>query len=229
MIRAVTLDCSNTLLRDRWDPPAFAVSCLTPHYHDFDPTHAGDRYRALMAASWADYREAHRIGVAACEAYWYELSGRWLAEIGAPAALVEPTMATARQLLRDPVAGPFSLFPDTRPALDALRGAGIRLAVISNWDYSLNRTLALFGIDGSFEFTVASMMVGFDKPQPEIFEIALDRFGLRPEEVLHVGDNPVHDVIGARNVGMEALLIDRLHENPKPPVIRALTDVVSRL
>lgn len=61
-----------------------------------------------------------------------------------------------------------------------------------------------------WDFGIFSGLEGVEKPNPKIYEIALERAGnVAPEEVLHIGDSMRKDYIPARSVGMHALLLDR--------------------
>jgi putative hydrolase of the HAD superfamily len=98
--------------------------------------------------------------------------------------------------------------PGTREALEALRDAGYRLAVISNADGRVESVLRQVGLRDPFEFVVDSALVGYEKPDPRIFEEGLRRLGLPAPETAYVGDLFPVDVVGARRVGMQALLLD---------------------
>ena len=113
--------------------------------------------------------------------------------------------------------------PRHHPDLLRALGPRYRLAVVSNFDYSptCRRILEREGIADLFETIVISDEVGWRKPKPVIFETALGRMGLRPEEALFVGDRADIDVVGARAVGMPAVWINReaarLPEDVPPP------------
>lgn len=62
--------------------------------------------------------------------------------------------------------------------------------------------------DLSPAFTVLSFEVGYVKPDPEIYGIVLSRAGLRPDQVLFVGDTPAADIEGPRQAGMRGMHID---------------------
>jgi len=81
-------------------------------------------------------------------------------------------------------------------------------AVVSNWSDSLEVLLANLDL-GPFDAILSSATVRSEKPDPRIFELALERLGVAPEEALHVGDSHGNDVVGARLVGIEAVLVDR--------------------
>ncbi len=101
------------------------------------------------------------------------------------------------------------LYPDTRPALEALHARGIRLGVISNFDSRLFDLLDGLGIARFFDPTVISTRAGAAKPDTAIFSHALARHGLAPERAVHVGDSYEMDVLGARAAGLRPVLIDR--------------------
>lgn len=98
--------------------------------------------------------------------------------------------------------------PGTLAAVDRLRAAGYRLAVVSNSDGRAEEGLAAAGLLDRFEFVVDSHLVGFEKPDPRIFAAALDRMGLAPAETVYVGDIYEVDVVGARAAGMDVILLD---------------------
>lgn len=106
-------------------------------------------------------------------------------------------------------AAAWEVYPDVVPALEALAGRGLRLAVVSNWDPRLPRLLEELRLARHFDAVVHSAAVGVEKPHPEIFRRALAALELPAERVLHVGDSRRHDLEGARAVGMRALLLDR--------------------
>ena len=105
--------------------------------------------------------------------------------------------------------GHLSLFDDTLPALDALRGR-YRLALISN---GLGREQRLkldrLGLHDYFEVCVISEEIGITKPQPGIFAHTLEALGIEAGVALHAGDNPHHDVAGARDHGMRGVWVNR--------------------
>lgn len=104
----------------------------------------------------------------------------------------------------------FRAFPDAAATLDALRGAGCALAIVSNWDVSLLAVLRQTGLAERVDVVVTSAQEGVAKPDPAIFRLALERLGgVPPEAALHVGDDPDSDLAGARAAGIPALLIDR--------------------
>ena len=103
----------------------------------------------------------------------------------------------------------FFVFPDVVPALDAMQAAGLRMAVVSNWGWHAPELLQTLELARHFEVMSISARVGYQKPHGAIFEHALDLLDARPEDAIHVGDDPEADVVGARRLGIEPVLIDR--------------------
>jgi putative hydrolase of the HAD superfamily len=103
----------------------------------------------------------------------------------------------------------FDAYPDAGPALRDLREGGLSLVAVSNWDCSLPSVLERCGLGELLDGAVSSAVAGARKPDPVIFERALELTGCGPEEALHVGDTPEEDVEGARAAGIRSLLIDR--------------------
>lgn len=95
----------------------------------------------------------------------------------------------------------FEELPGARAALEALAGAGLRLAVVSNWDVALHEHLATLELDGLVHAVVTSAEAGAPKPAAAIFQLALARLGAAPRRSVHVGDSDA-DAAGARAAGM---------------------------
>jgi HAD superfamily hydrolase (TIGR01509 family) len=115
-------------------------------------------------------------------------------------------------------------------ALARLRAAGLRLAVVSNSDGRVEQALAAAGLRDYFDVVVDSAVVGVEKPDPRIFQAALDRLGVKPDEAIYVGDLYAIDVVGARAAGMEAVLLGS-DGGPEADCRRAhsIEDVVNQL
>jgi len=103
----------------------------------------------------------------------------------------------------------FEAFADARSALPRIREKGARLVVVSNWDVSLHDVLARVGLAGLLDGVLTSAEAGARKPDPAIFEQALELAGVRPGEAVHIGDTVEEDVVGARSAGIEAVLLLR--------------------
>ena len=96
------------------------------------------------------------------------------------------------------------LYDDVRPTLERLR-ARHRLFALSNGNADLRRC----GIADLFEGHVTASAAGAAKPDPRIFAHLLREAGVGPAEVLHIGDDPLADVVGATQAGMQAIWLNR--------------------
>ena len=103
--------------------------------------------------------------------------------------------------------GVWRLEPGALELLQDLRSAGFRLGIISNFDRRLYEILKHVGVLDLFEQIVVSSQVGAEKPSPRIFEEALRRFAVEPAELLHVGDDEKADGDGARAIGIQAFIL----------------------
>jgi len=100
------------------------------------------------------------------------------------------------------------LFPDVIPTLQALKARGVRLGAVTNRGWAGPRfwqEVEDLGLRPFFETVVVSCIVGYLKPHPRIFQIALEEMGLAPHEVAMVGDSLRADVAGAKALGMVAV------------------------
>lgn len=104
---------------------------------------------------------------------------------------------------------PLELYPDAEPTLAKLRDDGYSLGLISNAPPDTGRVVEALGLRRYLGSVVISGLVGYTKPHPEIFRIAMKEIDVGPGEAVHVGDLFEADVVGARNAGIEGLLIDR--------------------
>jgi putative hydrolase of the HAD superfamily len=123
----------------------------------------------------------------------------------------------------------------SREALQELAGLGVALAIVSNADGSVEAQLRADGIcqvgDGAgvpVGAVLDSAVVGLAKPDPKIFELALDRLGVAPDAAIHVGDTPAADVDGARAAGVRPVLVDPHDDHVALDVdrVRSLGEVV---
>lgn len=121
----------------------------------------------------------------------------------------------------------FELYPDVRAALQQLKSRGFRLGLISNSHRPLETFDEHFDLSGLISVRVSSSEHGFLKPHPSIFRAALNLMHVSPEDATMVGDSFAHDVLGARAVGMRAILLARNGAPPalEVPVIASLAEL----
>jgi putative hydrolase of the HAD superfamily len=221
--RAVLFDALGTLLE--LEPPWPRLRQVLLRRHGIDV--AEDDARRAMLAEMAYYRAHHREG--SDPASLADLRRRCAevlrTELPAAGSLDDATLTEA---LLDAIR--FSPCPDAAPALAGLREAGMRIAVVSNWDCSLSDVLAEVGLGGAADAVVVSAEVGAAKPDPRIFEVALERLRRGPEEALMVGDSLETDITGARAAGIRAVLLNRpgtARTVPGAEVIESLGELAS--
>ena len=110
----------------------------------------------------------------------------------------------ARELILDPSS--YELYDDTRTALENCLALGFDNYILSNNYPELENTLEALDLARYFAGCTVSAKVGYEKPRPEIFDIALEKAG-RPQTAFMVGDNPRADIEGANNCGMVSVLV----------------------
>jgi HAD superfamily hydrolase (TIGR01509 family) len=113
--------------------------------------------------------------------------------------------------------GHFQLYDDVLPVLQTLRARGFLLGLISNTHRSLESFQSHFELEGLISAAVSSREHGFNKPHPSIFRTALRLLAVAPEEAVMVGDSYLHDIEGARMIGMRGVLLRRAARGPLAP------------
>ncbi|CAD6222756.1 unnamed protein product [Miscanthus lutarioriparius] len=96
--------------------------------------------------------------------------------------------------------------PDAGRVFEALRRAGVKTAVVSNFDTRLRPLLQALKCDRWFDAVAISAEVAAEKPNPTIFLKACELLGVKPEEAVHIGDDRRNDIWGARDAGCDAWL-----------------------
>ena len=131
--------------------------------------------------------------------------------------LVDPSedfMMVLCRCFMKPIFGRSRIYDDTLASLSDLKAMGFRMAIVSNtawgspaelWREEIKR----FSLHKYVDFDIFCRDVGWRKPSERIFEFALKKMNVSPEQCIFVGDDPRWDIIGPRNVGIEAILIDR--------------------
>lgn len=191
--RVIFFDVGNTLLFPN------RAKMLAPISSDLHPTL--DQWQALERRTKKEFDEGMQKGMVDHGFWWMfhtDLLKELREDIGIRDLLVENTQNSANW---------DQIHPGTRDALDRI-GQNFRIAVISNSDGGIERILSRCGIADCFESITDSGIVGVEKPRREIFEVALEKMKARADESLYVGDMYSVDYVGARNAGMQAVLLD---------------------
>jgi putative hydrolase of the HAD superfamily len=199
-MRAVLLDAMGTLLTFR--PPAPLLRAQLRERLGVDV--GEDAAAAAIRAEIAYYRAHLHEGV---DADALADLRRRCAEAMQPALGVDADSETLTDALLASLR--FEAYPDAAPALRALRAAGLRLVVVSNWDVSLHERLGETGLAPLVDGAVASAPFGAAKPDPAIFAAGLELAGVAASDAWHAGDQLEADVRGARAAGIRPVLVAR--------------------
>jgi FMN phosphatase YigB (HAD superfamily) len=174
------------------------------------------RWEHLYWANSVDLRDDLLAHSGETEKFWIEYSRRRLIALGASSQWAREFAAKASIHMGE-FYRPESIVPDdVRRTLPQLKKAGYILAVISNRDKPFVDVLKEHAIAEFFDFSLAGGEINAFKPEPGIFEHALQRVSLSPREAIYVGDNYYADVVGARRAGLEPVLYDPLGVFPDP-------------
>ena len=124
-------------------------------------------------------------------------------------------------------------FPgEVKPTLAALRELKLTLVVVSNANGRLRYLFDRVGLTAAFDVVLDSHEWGVEKPDPRLFQIALEQAGATAAKTIHVGDLFHIDVVGARSAGLrDAVLLDAagLYPHVDCPRIASLAELVPLL
>jgi HAD superfamily hydrolase (TIGR01662 family) len=168
----------------------------------------GVRWEHLYWASSVDLRDDLMAHSGETENFWIEYSRRRLIALGASPAWA---LANAPKVSVHMGAEyrPESIVPDeVRETLAQLKESGYIMAVLSNRDKPFVDVLESHRILEFFDFSAAGGEVNSYKPEPGLFEYALKRANITPQEAMYVGDNYFADVVGSRRAGLMPVLFD---------------------
>jgi putative hydrolase of the HAD superfamily len=213
--QAILLDALGTLIT--FDPPAPRLRAALRERQGVEVSE--EAAAAAMKAEITYYRAHLHEGRDAGSLHDLRLR---CAAVMAPALGVDIDVDTLLAALH------FRAYPDVLPALRELRARGLRLVVVSNWDFSLHERLEETGVAALVDGAVASAELGHAKPDGAIFAHALELAGAAPDSALHAGDSLDADVAGALAAGLRAVLVARDGTPAVPagvPVIRSLAEL----
>jgi len=226
MIEIVFLDAGETILHPHPSfPELFARTCRE-HGYTVSPEEVAPVLYGMVRDMGAVAAEigvsAPSTTVAGSYALWTHIYRRCLEGLGIP---VDTLPDELYKVFSD--SATYRLYPDALPAVDKLRAEGYRVGLISNFEGWLEEMLVELQAGDVFEVSIISGLVGVEKPDPRIYEIALEQAGVRPDAAVHVGDSIRLDVEPATSVGLKAVLLDRSGAHPDAgwPTIRSLDEL----
>jgi len=215
---AVFFDAGETLVHPHPTFPDLFAQVLRREGFDVSPDTIRDRIHVVFDRfkRAADTNELWTTSQERSRRFWRDVYGIFLRELDIPGGngLIDAVYAEFTDLAN------YALFEDVVPVLGRLHGAGLRLGVVSNFEEWLEQLLERLGVRDYFDVRVISGVEGLEKPDPRIFELAMERADVSPEDSVYVGDNPEFDVDPALAVGMFPVLLDRRERFPNAPGAR---------
>ena len=142
------------------------------------------------------------------DSFWENYATVRLGKMGATPEQIKAFRPKIRQYIKEKYHPKDWVPPELHQILPALRADGFKLAVLSNRRTPFEDLLKELSLFSYFDKVMAAGEIGAWKPNPKIFTPLLEKFALKPEETLYIGDNYYADVVGARNAGITPLLYD---------------------
>jgi putative hydrolase of the HAD superfamily len=225
-VQAVFFDAGGTLLH----PHPSVGEIYANVARDFGLRVAADRMERAFRIAWVECHRAEPAGQASSRtaiSWWRHVVFKTLDVLGEDVTDREAYFLELYELFARPDV--WRLYPETEEVLAELSQRGYKLGLISNWDQRLRPLLEQLDIARHFQAMTISCEVGAEKPAAEIFHRALQETSVDPNAALHVGDSFRDDVVGAKQVGIHAVLIQRdgTEEHHRVPTIRSLRELLS--
>ncbi len=209
MIRGVCFDLDGTLLRDdHMDDVLVRVAAGVAQRHGLTPADVDAVHRRAWSEQWDEIGEQWMLGRVPTDVVMGGVWRRALSHFEVDD--LEAAAREAYELQWRIETASWSLYPESLDVLAECRRRGIRTSIITNGPSDLQRAkLEAVDLMGRFDAILVSGEVGAQKPDPAIFDAAVDGMGVEASEALHIGDNQHADVGGARASGLTAVWIDR--------------------
>jgi HAD superfamily hydrolase (TIGR01509 family) len=196
-LRAVLFDWGDTLFH-----APHAADVIVDFARSSGVSVSAERARGMWDEVWAlgktseEIAKGRDLSMEAHRRVWMDLFAR-----------LEPVVPGVSRALYERVMDPHSWVPyaDTRATLEAVRGRGLKVGVVSNVPADLRPVFAKHQLDALVDSYTHSFEVGAEKPSPTIFLAAAKSLGVKPNETLMVGDHEVDR--GAERAGMRAFVL----------------------
>ncbi|XP_071534916.1 rhythmically expressed gene 2 protein isoform X1 [Panulirus ornatus] len=214
MLRLITFDVTNTILRFR-QPPAEQYAAIGQLY-GLKPDPQRLQYAFRLSFKKLE-EEAPNFGAESIG--WQNW---WLSVVlntfrGADCHAEENTLKAVGYHLLEHFsnANAYELLDGSIPLLEKLNGKTVKVGVISNFDERLEDILIRLGVRHYFDFVINSYSARVAKPDPRIFQQALRVAGsdICPSEALHIGNDLHRDYLGAKAVGWQSFLVSRDYQH----------------
>ena len=224
--KAILFDVGMTLIQPRFSDAGICAAICAQHGYSVPLARIEEEMSDFTDTLVARYREkgdlwASEEGV---REFFVQLYAEFFEALGLP----QPRELAACVYQRAQHPENWSPFPEVMGLLAELKGRGLILGVVSDWGDWLPDLLLSLGLTRHLDFVIVSAVVGATKSTSHIFQLALQRAGVRPNEALYVGDTYHTDILGARTAGLRPILLDRSGSAPTTvdcPVIGSLEEI----
>jgi len=233
LIRAVFFDWYNTLAQ--YEPPREQLQSQALQEFGINAS-PRELERGLMIADRNYFEESARSPIRERSPeeqgmIYIQYQKTLLSEVGVnvPEELILKIMDRLQQLYGGLT---FAIFDDVLSTLKELKKQNFTTGLLTNLPSGIDSICENLGVKPYLDFIVTSAEAGADKPNPAIFRLALERAGVKSTEAVHIGDQYHLDVIGARGVGINTILLDRFDFYPDVndcPRIQSLTELAEYL
>ncbi len=226
MIEIVFFDAGETILHPHPSFPELFAEIVQRRGYEVSAQQIADVQERLAPhlvdlAEETGIEHGPSLSPIASRTFWTFLYRRFLAEV----EIENDSLADELYAIFSSTSS-YRLFDDVLPALAELEASGYRLGLISNFEGWLEKILVELEVGHLFDVSVISGVEGVEKPDPRIYEIAVEKAGILPENALHVGDSPKLDIEPASSLGIKVVLLDRAGRYPDvSPRITSLEDL----
>lgn len=225
-IRAIFFDAGNTLVYPRHEVLVEDLKSqgYSATVEDF---HAAERTGKARLDEWLwPQISKGEVPRTVDQYYWTEYLAALMDRIRPPQDQRAPLMLRVANGFRQ-ITLWSRVMPETPPYLEALRKRGYITGVISNSIGTMEEQLASLDLARYFDTVLDSAIVGVEKPNPGIFQLALQRVKVAPAEAIFIGDTNATDMGGAQLSGLHGVLIDRVgaYPNAEAPRITSLPEL----
>ena len=206
---ALLLDLDDTILDDSGSTDLHWRGACEAHRAALGGIAPEALHAAIVRARrwyWGD-PERHRVGRLDLDAARAEVARLALAELGVDARGLAGSIARDYAARKDAAMTPLDGAIET---VRWFRESGCRMALLTNGGAGAQRAkIERFGLAGYFDLVLIEGAVGYGKPDPRVYELALDRLGVAAHAAWMVGDNLEWDVAGPQRLGIRGVWVDR--------------------